>query len=745
MRQIVSVCCLLGFMASSARAVDLKSIDRSIAKLPELRSASPEYCLLVLGPEAAKHVWLIHDGDALYVDRNGNGDLTEPGERVTADPESSNSDEHVFYFQAGEIPDGPTVHKDLQVSWSKVDHLLEHEYYKKILEKLESPRGCRVSLDVAMPGQHGTGVDGRVQQSASLSDDQGWLQFGSRPDDAPIIHFGGRWEVRLSGKDRWRIGRGKEVYLVFGTPGLGPGTMTCTAYEGIIPPSVNPQLRVLYPNADAATEPVAAEYEFTRRCCTVNLYGDVHVPDGVGTGVAKVEVSLESWPGGYVAPSVGEVEILPAQPGPKYEPVSPRLVSKLEHSQPNGAIVNIQYSPDGARLVASTYPGGIIHTWDVASGQRLVTIDAGEGRHASFNYFRISPDWQTALVPRQRKGTFTRIERDGKTLNHVEYSDLVYVYDLTTGKRLRDLQASPARGIVTVTMVPDGSQFFTLEEVPGDFEGVRPRALSLWNMATGEHRQVAAGSASVYAFSPDGKLAAMSMPYAIDKQYFHERIEIVTVPDLTRVCSIPVDHERAYATVSCFALDGAVAVGTLTWYVNPDNYQKHDSALKMWDTATGQEVFSLPQPGKEDYFTGVVASPDGRSMVVTSVDRKANRGRVHLVDVAQRASQVLLETDGLPGRLVFHPSEDWCAMAVQSYPKSLNPRDPSVDDLPQPSILCLDAKTGEILEKVLTPPAFLSSIAFSPDGQTLATSGNGEVLLWDFRVPPGKLSNVAAK
>jgi WD40 repeat protein len=39
----------------------------------------------------------------------------------------------------------------------------------------------------------------------------------------------------------------------------------------------------------------------------------------------------------------------------------------------------------------------------------------------------------------------------------------------------------------------------------------------------------------------------------------------------------------------------------------------------------------------------------------------------------------------------------------------------------------------------------LSSIAFSPDGQTLATSGNGEVPLWDFRVPPGKLSNVAAK
>ncbi len=29
--------------------------------------------------------WLVRDGDTLYVDRNGNGDLTEPGEKVAAE------------------------------------------------------------------------------------------------------------------------------------------------------------------------------------------------------------------------------------------------------------------------------------------------------------------------------------------------------------------------------------------------------------------------------------------------------------------------------------------------------------------------------------------------------------------------------------------------------------------------------------------------------------------------------------
>ena len=33
------------------------------------------------GPNAEARVWVVIDGDVLYLDRNGNGDLTEPGER----------------------------------------------------------------------------------------------------------------------------------------------------------------------------------------------------------------------------------------------------------------------------------------------------------------------------------------------------------------------------------------------------------------------------------------------------------------------------------------------------------------------------------------------------------------------------------------------------------------------------------------------------------------------------------------
>src|SRR5262245_50021257 len=70
--------------AAVAWADDAVKIDRSIIKEPAYQSKSPKYCLLVFGPEAKTRVWLVIDPDArlLYVDRNGNGDLTEKGERV---------------------------------------------------------------------------------------------------------------------------------------------------------------------------------------------------------------------------------------------------------------------------------------------------------------------------------------------------------------------------------------------------------------------------------------------------------------------------------------------------------------------------------------------------------------------------------------------------------------------------------------------------------------------------------------
>ena len=70
----------------SSAAVDLRTIDRSILKEPAYRTGQPKYCLAVFGPKAETRVWLVLDGDTLFIDRNGNLDLTEVGEGVKGQP-----------------------------------------------------------------------------------------------------------------------------------------------------------------------------------------------------------------------------------------------------------------------------------------------------------------------------------------------------------------------------------------------------------------------------------------------------------------------------------------------------------------------------------------------------------------------------------------------------------------------------------------------------------------------------------
>src|SRR5688572_17957450 len=63
-----------------ARAVDYTRVERTTAKEPAYKQA-PRYALLLFGPEAKLRVWVVLDGRAAYIDRNGDGDLTGPTER----------------------------------------------------------------------------------------------------------------------------------------------------------------------------------------------------------------------------------------------------------------------------------------------------------------------------------------------------------------------------------------------------------------------------------------------------------------------------------------------------------------------------------------------------------------------------------------------------------------------------------------------------------------------------------------
>src|SRR5438093_12910149 len=113
--------------AADDPALDLAKIERRIGKEPVYQT-KPGYLLLVFGREAKHKVWLVRDGDTLYVDRHATGDLSQPECRVAGE-----TDRHYErLFKAGDLTLGGKRYTDLQVI-------------------VYSPKSARSGLDEMMP------------------------------------------------------------------------------------------------------------------------------------------------------------------------------------------------------------------------------------------------------------------------------------------------------------------------------------------------------------------------------------------------------------------------------------------------------------------------------------------------------------------------------------------------------------------------------------------------------------------
>jgi WD40 repeat protein len=75
-------------------------------------------------------------------------------------------------------------------------------------------------------------------------------------------------------------------------------------------------------------------------------------------------------------------------------------------------------------------------------------------------------------------------------------------------------------------------------------------------------------------------------------------------------------------------------------------------------------------------------------------------------------------------------------VTTQALPENIR-RDVTAEELAQPRIHLVDMATAEVRETLIAPAAIGAGLCFSPDGRTLASSGQGQVLLWDLSTPPG--------
>jgi RNA polymerase sigma factor (sigma-70 family) len=353
-------------------------------------------------------------------------------------------------------------------------------------------------------------------------------------------------------------------------------------------------------------------------------------------------------------------------------------------------IWSVAFAPDGQTL-ASTGMDNQITVWDAATGQPRCRLQGNpEGS-------RPLPTRTLAFSP------------DGNTLAVVGSAPTVQLWDVAAGREWLGEPAAHRGAITRVTFAPDGR---TLASASSD------HTIRLWDPATGQQRAGLHGhSAAVrgLAFAPDGQRLASACSNGAVHVW-----EPAAGKALHRIQA--VERSAGVYFNLCpvaFTPDGKALV---SW--------GDDRRLRLWDVTTGKERANRPAflselaglpherlkevPGSAQRFNAVELSPDGRTAAV------AFPRAIAVVDVATGQEVARLPEQPSPTRLAF--SADGLTLVSGGRDK----------------MALWELATGKEVLRIPVPN-HVSAVALAPDGRSMAVAtGWTEGMLHLFDVADGK-------
>lgn len=212
--------------------VDLSKIDRTICREPSYKH-KPRYCLLLFGPQAKTRVWLVLDGDVLYVDRTGRGDW------IKADRQKLGNE--YLRFTINEIleNDGKTRHTQLHVV-VKPSEIFPGNY-------------CFYQMGVKINGKH--------QEYTFLK------ESAATPQEAAIRHFNGPRQISLRIYQLVRGGPPADLNALIGTTyPTGEWVFVDVQRSEGIPKDIHPVVEIEFPNKKSGGPPIKLKMPLTQRC-----------------------------------------------------------------------------------------------------------------------------------------------------------------------------------------------------------------------------------------------------------------------------------------------------------------------------------------------------------------------------------------------------------------------------------------------------------------------------------------------
>ena len=344
---------------------------------------------------------------------------------------------------------------------------------------------------------------------------------------------------------------------------------------------------------------------------------------------------------------------------------------------------SVVFSPDGKRFASmSRWSDRIIRLWDSATGERKATLT---GHTGDINHIVFSPDGSQTLASASDDST-------------------IRLWDGTTGD-LKATLTDHTGQVKVLAFSPDGNRLAS---------GGTDEVIRIWDVATGELLLTFAAHANAVdtlMYSPDGEqIASQGKDGNVCLWNAHTGEFLHLLSDWTKE-----DWTKEVSAID-FSKDSKVLATA-----------SYDGTLRFWNTHTGEFMKTVTAGTKSLY--DMHYAPDGSTYICDDDDE----GKILLYDAN---THKLLHTFKLPSRGVGN--------------MKYSPDGQTLVGADQFGLHFWDTNTGQLLQTITGYSEVIDAVVYSPDGHTLVSLA-GVLRFWDVEteklqrtlVPESSVASIA--